>query len=125
MKEGMKETVKEMEEPESTPESTLEFTVDAWEDGASFLVKAHAGSRRDVVSGVHGGMVKVEVTSAPERGKANRAIGKLLAKCLGVSSSSVELLSGDTNSRKRFGVRGMSPDSLRAALSRHLRLKVD
>lgn len=92
-----------------------ELVIEQWEGGAAFYVKAHAGSRRDGVAGLHDGMLKVEVTTAPEKGKANKAIGKLLAKELGVAASDVELLSGQTNSRKRFGVRALTPDALRNA----------
>lgn len=94
------------------------LTVEAWEGGAAFFVKAHAGSRRDAVAGVYDGMVKVEVTTAPEKGKANKAIAKLLAKRLGLAASELVLLSGETNPRKRFGVRGVGPEALRGALEK-------
>lgn len=97
-----------------------DLSIDAWEDGAAFYVKAHAGGRRDAVGGAHDGMVKVEVTTAPEKGKANKAIGKLLAKALGVGAGSVELLSGETSQRKRFGVRGVGPEELRGRLKKLL-----
>ncbi len=94
-----------------------EMLIEDWKDGegngAAFFVKAHAGARRDAVGGVHGGMLKVEVTTAPEKGKANRAIAKLLAKSLGVPAGSVVLLSGEASQRKRFGVRGVGADDLR------------
>lgn len=90
--------------------------IEPWQDGAAFHVKAHAGARRDGVSGVHDGMLKVEVTTAPEKGKANKAIAKLLAKQLAVPPGDLELLSGETNSRKRFGLRKVPPDELRQKL---------
>ena len=91
--------------------------VEPWGDGSAFLVKAHAGARRDGIGGVHDGMLKVEVTTAPEKGKANKAIAKLLAKRLGVAPADVELLAGDTSQRKRFGIHGMKPDALAAKLA--------
>ncbi len=90
-----------------------EFMVEAWQDGAAFQVKAHAGSRREGVSGFHDGMLRLDVTAAPEKGKANKAIIKLLANILDVPAANIELLSGDTNTRKRFGVRGITPDTVR------------
>ena len=90
--------------------------VEEWAEGAAFLVKAHAGARRDGMGGVHDGMVKVEVTTAPEKGKANKAIAKFLAKKLGVAPGAMELLSGDTSQRKRFGVRGLTREELRDRL---------
>ncbi len=91
--------------------------VEAWnESGAAFFVKAHAGAKRDAVAGVHDGMLKVDVTTAPEKGRANKAIAKLLARELSLSPGSLHLLSGETNPKKRFGVTGISPESLREKL---------
>lgn len=99
-------------------ESLSGLTIEPWGDGSAFLVKAHAGARRDRLAGVHDGMVKVEVTTAPEKGKANKAILKFLAKQLSVAAGDIELLSGETNSRKRLGVRGVAPEALRVKLLR-------
>lgn len=93
-----------------------DFAIEPWEGGDAFGVKAHAGAKRDAVGGCHDGLIKVEVTTAPEKGKANKAIIKLLAKRLGVPASEVVLLSGDTNPRKRFGVTGLSPEEIRVRL---------
>jgi uncharacterized protein YggU (UPF0235/DUF167 family) len=88
--------------------------VEPWEGtGASFHVKAHAGAKRDRVAGTHDGMLRVEVTTAPEKGKANKAIQKLLAKALDIPSGDLTLLSGETNQKKRFGITGISPKTLR------------
>lgn len=99
----------------------LPLAIEAWEDGAAFLVKAHAGAGRDAVTGIHDRMVKVDVAAAPEKGKANQAIARLLARILKTPPRSLVLLSGETNPRKRFGVRGVSPVDaavrLRAALA--------
>ncbi len=91
--------------------------VEPWEDGAAFQVKAHASARRDALVGAHDGMLKVEVTAAPDKGKANKAIGKFLAKRLGIGASAVVLLAGETNPKKRFAVRGMKPEILAAKLT--------
>lgn len=91
--------------------------VEPWNNGAAFLVKAHAGARCDRLAGVHNGMLKVEVTTVPEKGKANKAIIRLLARALAVAAADIELLSGDTNPRKRFGVRGVPEKELLARLA--------
>ncbi len=94
------------------------LVVEAWETrGASFPVKVHAGAKRDRIAGLHDGMLKVEVTTAPEKGKANKAVAKLLAKALGVAPGELTLLSGETNTRKRFGVAGVSAEELRGKLT--------
>ena len=90
-----------------------EPAIDPWEQGAAFSVKAHAGAKRDRIAGLHDGALKVEVTTAPEKGKANKAIAKLLAKQLGIAATDLILLSGETNPKKRFGVATLDPDTLR------------
>jgi uncharacterized protein YggU (UPF0235/DUF167 family) len=94
-----------------------EILVESWLDGASFLVKAHPGARREALSGSHAGMLKAEVTAAPERGKANQALIRLLARELGVPPSELILLQGDAGTRKRFGVKGLAPKRLSSKLA--------
>lgn len=87
--------------------------------GVLFGVKAHPGARRSRISGVHGGLLKVEVTTPPEKGKANKAIIELLAGALGCPKRSVVLVSGDTAGQKRFRVDGMGKQAFEAALRRY------
>ena len=93
-----------------------DFQIEPWEDGCAFPVKAHPGARREGVSGRRSGCLKIEVTAAPENGKANKAIVKLLAKTLRVRAGQVILLSGGASTRKRFGIRDMSPEMACARL---------
>ena len=51
-------------------------------------------------------MVKVRVRAIAEGGEANRAVTELLAKSLGVSRTSVRLLSGTTSRIKQIAVDG-------------------
>jgi uncharacterized protein (TIGR00251 family) len=85
-------------------------------DGAVLAVRAQASARRDEIRGEHDGALKIAVTQAPEKGKANKAIAELLAKFLRLRKSQVELLSGATNSQKRFLIRGMTPDQLQSRM---------
>ncbi len=87
-------------------------------EGTVLPVRAHAGARKNEVRGVQDGMLKVSVTQAPEKGKANKAIIALLAKSLGLRKSQVELLSGETNPQKRFLVNGLAPQELMTAIRR-------
>ncbi len=52
-----------------------------------------------------GKALRVRVTAAPEDGRANEAILALLAKALGQSRSSLELLRGATGRDKLIGIR--------------------
>ncbi len=45
-------------------------------------------------------VLKVSVTAVPEKGKANKALIKLLAKEWHVSKSSIEIIRGETDKNK-------------------------
>ena len=65
--------------------------------GAVLPVKVVPGSSRDRIVGVLGGSLKVATSAAAEKGKANAAVAKLLARALGVDARSVELISSPSN----------------------------
>ncbi|RKF16422.1 DUF167 domain-containing protein [Roseovarius spongiae] len=71
------------------------------EPGARIALRATAGAARDRVT-QEGGQLGIAVTAAPERGKANEAICKLLARALGVPKSRLTLLRGQTGRDKVF-----------------------
>ena len=70
--------------------------------GVILPVQAQPGARRNGIQGVRQGRLIVAVTQAPEKGKANDAIVEVLAKSLGIKRRQLTLLSGETNSQKRF-----------------------
>ena len=78
-------------------------------DGVILSVRANAGAKKNAVTGEHDGAVKISVTQAPEKGKANKAIVEVICKSLGLKRSQVELLSGETSSHKKFLLRGAQP----------------
>lgn len=68
----------------------------------------------EVVAEADGGrMIKVSVTAAPERGKANAAAIRLLAKAWRVPKSSLSVVSGATERRKTIHVAGEPQDLIR------------
>ncbi len=81
-------------------------------EGTILPIRAHPGARRNGIRGHHGGMLKVSVTQAPEKGKANKALVALLAEQLSLRKSQIELLSGETTAQKRFLIRGIAPAEL-------------
>ena len=85
--------------------------------GSVLPVQAQPGARQNGVTGVHAGRLKVSVTQAPEKGKANQALAKVLADALGVKKSQVELLAGATSGTKKFLVVGLTVDELRERVS--------
>jgi uncharacterized protein len=73
--------------------------------GVILSVRAQPGARRNEVRGIQDGALKVCVTTAPEKGKANKAIIEVLAGWLGARKSQIELISGETSSHKKILVR--------------------
>jgi uncharacterized protein YggU (UPF0235/DUF167 family) len=65
-------------------------------------VRAHAGARQNAVLGERQEALRIAVTAAPEKGKANRAIIDVLSDRLGVAKSLIELIAGETTPLKRF-----------------------
>jgi uncharacterized protein (TIGR00251 family) len=61
-----------------------------------------------------GWALKIRLAAPPVDGKANRVLCEFLAKMLGVTKKSVELVSGDTSRLKR--VRVLQPKSLKVLL---------
>ena len=88
--------------------------------GIVLPVKAQPGARRNGVVGEHVGLLKVAVTQAPEKGKANEAIIEVLAALLELKRNQLRLVAGATSSQKRFLVTGVSLDELRQRVGRLL-----
>ena len=88
--------------------------------GIVFGVKAQAGGRVNAVRGEHDGCLKVSVTQAPEKGKANQAIAAVLCEALGLRRSQLGLVAGETDSRKKFRATDISAAELAARLEQLL-----
>lgn len=71
--------------------------------GTEIAIRATPKASRDRIV-VENGRIRVYVTVAPEDGKANAAIQKLLAKAIGVPKSRLTLLRGQTGRDKVFRV---------------------
>ncbi len=67
--------------------------------------------------GIIGGMVKMKIAAAPQKGKANQFLVEFLAKQLGVKKSAVSIISGQTNPVKQVQVSGISADELKERLN--------
>jgi uncharacterized protein YggU (UPF0235/DUF167 family) len=85
------------------------FKADA--KGVTLRVRLTPRGGRDAIEGIEtladGSVVlKARVSAAPEKGLANAALEKLLAKALGVPKSSVEVVAGETARLKTVRVAG-------------------
>lgn len=74
------------------------------------------GARRAGVVGRHGEGWKVRVTAAPERGKANDAVVRLVAATVGLPRKAVTIVSGHGTRDKTVEIAGADRDSVEAAL---------
>jgi uncharacterized protein len=86
------------------------------ERGTVLSVRAQPNARKNGVLGERAGALRVGVTVAPEKGKANAAIAEVLAESIGCRASALVLLSGETARDKRFLVLDLAPEAVRARL---------
>ncbi len=67
--------------------------------------------------GRYGGAWKVRVTQAPEDGKANAAVVRLLADTLALRSQDVEIVSGHASRDKTVALEGIDHDEMERRLT--------
>lgn len=92
--------------------SELPPYLDNHPEGAIIQVTARPGGSRNAILGPQGDALKVMVTQVPEKGKANQVLCDVLADCLGIRKSQIQLLNGKTSRKKLFLVRGVSAQEL-------------
>jgi uncharacterized protein len=81
-------------------------------------VKVVPGASRSRVVGMLGDRLKLSVSAAPEAGKANKAVCKLLAGILGVPPRDVAVTSGHTQPTKTITITGISAQQLATRLAK-------
>jgi uncharacterized protein len=90
-----------------------ELIIKKVDDSAIFTVKVIAGSNSPTrICGLLDGMLKVKVSAAPERGKANKCLIDFLAEKIGIKKNAISIISGQTSPVKHIKVSGISTDSL-------------
>ena len=99
--------------------SHLEIRQDS-EGGSLLAVRAQPGASRDRIVGLHGRALKIAVTAPPEKGRANAAIVRVLARALRVARGSVTVHSGGTSRDKWIRVDELEPRELREKLLERL-----
>jgi len=83
-----------------------------------FTVKVVPGSSRTQIGGLLNGMVKIRVSAAPEKGKANKLLVDFLAKQLGIKSKAVSIISGHKTAVKRVQVLGIQAQRITQIIER-------
>jgi uncharacterized protein (TIGR00251 family) len=80
--------------------------------GVQLAVHAQPGARRDELSGLHDGRLKVRVRAPPEAGRATAAILDLLADAFRLRRADVVLISGQDSRKKLVFLAGLAlPDA--------------
>lgn len=80
-------------------------------------VKVAPKASRNRVQGWLGDTLKVQVTAAPERGKANAAVEALLAEVLDLPRGAVAVIAGHAQPRKRIRIQGLDLAAVQARLA--------
>jgi len=80
--------------------------------GVIFTAKIVPGSSRTTICGLLGEMLKIRISAAPEKGKANQFLTVFLAEKLGVKKTDVSIVAGRAGAVKQIQVLGISPQML-------------
>ena len=86
-------------------------------DGCTLPVRVHPGARRNAITGIHDGALKVSLTTPPTDGRANQALIAFLAGELHIPCARITLLTGATSRSKTLSIAGLSAAQLRTALA--------
>jgi len=84
----------------------------AVEGGIVVSVKVQPNASKDRVVGEHGDQLKIAVTVAPEKGKANKAVIRVLSQRLGIKSSDIQILSGETSRDKKVFIKNINEENI-------------
>ncbi len=84
--------------------------------GVQIRLKVVPGSTRDCIVELLGNALKVQVSAAPEKGKANEAVLGLLAARLGIGVRYLSIVRGHGAPNKTVMIAGMSIEAVAKAL---------
>jgi uncharacterized protein (TIGR00251 family) len=84
---------------------------------ARLQLRVSPGAKRSAIVGRHGAAWKVRVNAAPEDGKANAAVVKLLADTLSLRERDVEIVSGHASRDKTVALAGVRPEEIERRLA--------
>ncbi len=89
----------------------MTLNVKTVKEGIRFAATIQPRASKNEISGVLNGTLKIRLTAPPVDGEANRTCTKFLAKYLGVSAASVQIVSGHTSKHKNIQVEGIDETS--------------
>jgi uncharacterized protein (TIGR00251 family) len=68
--------------------------------GTRLRLRVRPRSKQNEILGIHGGALKIAVVAAPEKGRANRAVVRLLAATFDLAPSDVTVIAGMSSQDK-------------------------
>ncbi len=86
------------------PASIPVFVEIAREGGWDILVRVQPGAKKSEFAGVHDGRLRIRLAAPAVENKANIALCAFTAKALGLRSSQVRLITGETGRQKRLRI---------------------
>jgi uncharacterized protein (TIGR00251 family) len=89
-----------------------ELKIQQDDKGVIFSIKVVPRSSRTAVAGLLGGMLKIKLAAAPEKGKANESLIEFLARTLGVKRNAVKITAGQTSPVKTIQITDISVETL-------------
>ena len=98
----------------------MKLNIKQGENDLFFPVKALPGSSNTKIAGLWDSLLKVNIASAPHKGKANKELIRFLAQLLNIPKSDVNIVSGLHDPRKLVRVIGLNQTQLLEKLKPYL-----
>lgn len=86
------------------------------QNGIIIPIKAIPKSHRNEIIGWENSELKIKIRAIPEKGNANDTLLRFMAKHLGISLSSVNLIAGEASRHKRICISGLTIHQVMAKL---------
>ena len=81
-------------------------------NGVIIPVKIIPGASRTQITGLLGTCLKVQISTAPDKGRANKELIRFLAGLLDKPKSSITIVRGQKNPHKEVRIEGIGPEEL-------------
>ena len=85
--------------------------------GVVLAVKVVPASSKTAIVGQLNGMLKIKLSAAPEKGKANQCLINFLAERLGVRKNAVSIVSGATSPVKKVLIADLTVENVLGKLT--------
>jgi uncharacterized protein len=95
-----------------------ELRIQQTNNAVIFSVKVVPRSSKTAIAGLLGGMLKIKLAAAPEKGKANESLVEFLADKLGVKKNVVSITSGHTSPVKTIQITGLTAEAILQKLNK-------